>query len=67
MTGREMETVPAQKEIHEETMATLKDEAQQLDHISEKKLLLKCDLHIVPVLFVLFLCAFIDRYVLAPS
>ena len=58
----EFETVPVQKELHEETMAHIKDEAEhELGHISEKKLLLKVDLHLVPILFLLFLCAFIDR------
>ncbi|KIW02927.1 uncharacterized protein PV09_05973 [Verruconis gallopava] len=32
-----------------------------IDPVAEKKLLWKCDLHVVPVLFVLFLLAFLDR------
>ncbi len=63
MAGKaELENVPIQRELHEEAMAQIKDVADHhLDHISERKLLMKCDLHIVPILFVLFLCAFIDR------
>ena len=58
--GKEFETAPGDKEVHEETMAHMKE---MTDHsgISEKKLLLKTDLHVVPILFLLFLCAFIDR------
>ena len=61
----EFEDVPIAKEKvkHEQTMEQIKDVAlHHLEHISEKRLLLKCDLHIVPILFLLFLCAFIDRY-----
>jgi hypothetical protein len=58
----ELENVPVQKELHDQQMAHIKAEADhQLDHISEKHLLFKVDLHVVPILFVLFLCAFIDR------
>lgn len=32
-----------------------------IDPAAEKKLLLKCDLHVLPPLFVLFLLAFLDR------
>lgn len=32
-----------------------------LDPAAEKKLVRKCDLHVVPMLFVLFLLAFLDR------
>jgi MFS family permease len=32
-----------------------------IDPVAEKKLLWKCDLHVVPVLFILFLLAFLDR------
>jgi hypothetical protein len=32
-----------------------------IDPIAEKKLLLKCDLRVLPPLFVLFLLAFLDR------
>lgn len=32
-----------------------------IDPVMEKKLLRKVDLHVVPILFLLFLCAFVDR------
>jgi hypothetical protein len=32
-----------------------------IDPVAEKKLLLKCDLHVLPPLFVIFLLAFLDR------
>lgn len=32
-----------------------------IDPVAEKKLLRKCDLHVLPPLFVLFLMAFLDR------
>lgn len=32
-----------------------------IDPVAEKKLMRKCDLHVIPILFVLFLLAFIDR------
>ncbi|KAI4232076.1 MAG: hypothetical protein LQ352_008365 [Teloschistes flavicans] len=35
------------------------------DHISERHLLLKTDLHVLPVLFLLFLISFVDRSNLA--
>lgn len=34
---------------------------ERIDKRAEKKLLLKCDLHLIPMLGLLFLCAFIDR------
>lgn len=37
-------------------------ENQALDPEVEKKLLRKVDLHLIPILFLIFLCAFIDRY-----
>lgn len=62
MTERkEVEEIIGDREAHEENMAQLK-EATETSGISEKKLLLKTDLHVVPILFLLFLCAFIDRY-----
>jgi MFS family permease len=54
--------VPTGKVLHEETIAHIKEEAEaRLSRLSEKKVLLKTDLHVVPILFLLFLCAFIDR------
>lgn len=37
------------------------DELDKPDESLEKKLIRKCDLHLIPILFLLFLCAFIDR------
>jgi hypothetical protein len=34
---------------------------RHIDSSAEKKLLLKCDLHVLPPLFVVFLLAFLDR------
>jgi len=36
-------------------------EAAAIDPIAEKKLLRKIDIHLIPILWLLFLCAFIDR------
>jgi hypothetical protein len=36
---------------------------EPIDHALEKKVIRKCDLHLVPILFLLFLCAFVDRSV----
>lgn len=61
MTERdEVERAVGEKDAHEDTMNELK-ELTESSGISEKKLLLKTDLHVVPILFLLFLCAFIDR------
>ena len=51
-----------QKQLHEKEMEHIKSDAERLhDQVSERKLLLKTDLHVVPILFLLFLCAFVDR------
>lgn len=36
-------------------------EAAGIDPVAEKKLLRKIDIHLIPILWLLFLCAFIDR------
>lgn len=36
-------------------------EQEPIDPVAEKKLLRKIDLHLIPILWLLFLCAFIDR------
>lgn len=36
-------------------------EAADIDPVAEKKLLRKIDIHLIPILWLLFLCAFIDR------
>ena len=57
----EIEDVPGDKDVQEVTSLSLKGEGQELDREFEKRVLRKTDLHLVPILFVLFLCAFIDR------
>ena len=37
------------------------DQIEEIDPILEKKVLRKTDLHLIPILFVLQLCSFIDR------
>jgi hypothetical protein len=36
---------------------------ESIDHALEKKVIRKCDIRLVPILFLLFLCAFVDRSV----
>lgn len=36
-------------------------EAVPIDPVAEKKLIRKIDIHLIPILWLLFLCAFIDR------
>ena len=48
---REVEAVHGDKEAHQDTMAQIEKEVTELSGISEKKLLLKTDLHVVPILF----------------
>lgn len=57
----EIEDVPLDKDVHEINSLSIKGEAQELDHALEKKVIRKTDLNLVPILFLLFLCAFIDR------
>lgn len=59
----EIEDVPISKEQVDSNSLSLKGEAQEIDPVLEKKVLRKVDLNLVPILFLLFLCAFIDRYV----
>lgn len=39
------------------------DSIDSHDYALEKRVIRKCDLHLVPILFLLFLCAFVDRSV----
>jgi hypothetical protein len=57
----EIEDVPVEKDAQDFNSLSLKGEAQEIDRALEKKVLLKTDLNLVPILFLLFLCAFIDR------
>ena len=54
----EIEDVPGQQQLD---VVSLKEEIQEDDPVRVKKLLRKVDLHLVPILSLLFLCAFIDR------
>lgn len=68
----EIEDVPIEQEQNDRNSMSVKGEAQEIDPVLEKKVLRKVDFNLVPILFLLFLCAFIDRYVwiqaiLAPS
>ncbi len=49
------ETSPSPDESHSES------EHQEIDPVAERRLVTKCDLHIIPVLFVLYALSFIDR------
>lgn len=46
-----------------ETPETQSGLQSQEDKDYDRKLLLRTDLHVIPILFILFLCAYIDRYV----
>lgn len=41
--------------------SSIQADADGFDPVTEKKLLRKLDLHLIPVLSVLLLCAFVDR------
>ena len=43
------------------TQALAESEGDEPDLVAEKKLLRKLDFHLVPILFLLFLAAFLDR------
>lgn len=57
----EVEDVPVEKDVQEVNSVSVKEEAREIDAALEKKVLRKADLRIVPILFTLFLLAFIDR------
>ncbi|KAI1629555.1 retrograde regulation protein 2 [Exophiala viscosa] len=57
----EIENLPMDKELAEMQGVSLKDDAPEIDPVLEKKLLRKTDLNLIPITFMLFLCAFIDR------
>lgn len=45
----------------EPSSPTTTDSVLDIDPTLEKRLLRKVDFHLIPILFLLFLCAFIDR------
>jgi len=57
----EIENLPMDKDLAEMHSVSLKDDAPEIDPVLEKKLLWKTDLNLIPITFMLFLCAFIDR------
>ena len=59
--GEEIEIIGKGKLTMDPELVTKEKAALDIDPEEEKKLLLKVDLHLVPILFLLFLCAFIDR------
>jgi hypothetical protein len=61
MTG--MNIVHLQDPEKEPPSPTTTESTLHIDPAIEKKLLRKIDLHLIPILFLLFLCAFIDRQV----
>ncbi|KAK6379530.1 hypothetical protein LTS17_006448 [Exophiala oligosperma] len=56
----EIEDVPVEK-VESNTIISLKGADLEIDPVLEKKLLWKIDLNLIPITFLLFLCAFIDR------
>ena len=52
----ELQALPASKHLSEDSL-------EPIDPVLEKKVIRKCDLHLVPILMALFLCAFVDRQV----
>jgi hypothetical protein len=54
-------TAPESSPPSEEKGTTTGTNDSNVDPAAEKKLLRKCDLHVLPPLFVLFLLAFLDR------
>jgi hypothetical protein len=57
----EIEDLPVDKELADTHSVSIKGEAREIDPALEKKLLRKTDLNLIPITFMLFLCAFIDR------
>lgn len=43
---------------------TVEDVSELLDPAAEKRLVRKVDIRLIPILFALYLCAFLDRYVI---
>lgn len=51
--------VPVTNTMAQEVESTKSEDP--IDRAAEKKLIRKCDLHVIPILFALFLLAFLDR------
>ena len=52
----ELQALPSSKALGDSA-----DSLEPIDPVLEKKVIRKCDLHLVPILMALFLCAFVDR------
>jgi hypothetical protein len=52
----ELQVIPPDKRLSDSA-----ESIESIDHELEKKVIRKCDIHLVPILFLLFLCAFVDR------
>ena len=52
----ELQVIPSDKRLSDSV-----ESLESIDHALEKKVIRKCDIHLVPILFLLFLCAFVDR------
>ena len=63
MAALDNANVENQKDMEDLTEA-IEDVSVTLDPVAEKRLVRKIDRHLIPILFVLYLCAFIDRYIL---
>jgi hypothetical protein len=57
----EIEGVAGEKDVVDYTSMSQKSESQELDKELERRVVRKTDLNLVPILFLLFLCAFVDR------
>ena len=53
-----LQVIPSDKPLSDSA-----ESLESIDHALEKKVIRKCDIHLVPILFLLFLCAFVDRSV----
>lgn len=61
-----MNSIVSEKKIHgirEESPLKPDSEPIEIDHVAEKKLVRKLDLHIVPIVMLLYLFSFLDRQV----
>ena len=54
-------TPPVEKDASVQLAEKAEVQDLALDPVAEKKLIRKCDIRVVPILFVLFLAAFLDR------
>lgn len=66
-----MEKEPPLQGLSADITGSSGDPEDCLEHVGHidpavtKRVLRKCDIHLIPILFLLFTCAFVDRYVLS--